>query len=258
MEIAGYRVEQLDEKTYAIDEFGYSTMYLLLGEKRALAVDCGVGAGNYRGLLEQLTDLPYDVVATHGHVDHIGGRGQFEKIYIHPDDISQVQKITPFYRFGYCAVCPSRKKALRIGDMPPVRKEPVLLPMEEHHIFDLGGRTVQVFHNPGHTLGSVSLLDVERRRLFGGDNFNPLLFLWMSHAASVKDYIKNAGRILRMENFDEIIFSHDTRPHDKKDAWAAVRCAERILEQNRKSRLPQYGLLKENGVAVIYKKHNLV
>lgn len=257
MEIAGYPVTKLDDATYAVNEFGYSTMYLLLGEKRALAVDCGVGVGDYKAVLEALTDLPYDLVATHGHVDHMGGREQFQRIFIHPDDMSQVKKITSVYRKGYCMVF-SKNKGTFIRQIRPVRREPQLLPMEEHDVFDLGGRTVQVFHNPGHTLGSVSLLDVERGWLFGGDNFNPLLFLWMSHAATVKDYVENAYRVLGMDCFDEMVFSHDIRPHSKQDAWKTVHCAESILEQYGKNGAPGIGLYKQDGVAVIFKKYNVI
>ena len=51
---------------------------------------------------------------------------------------------------------------------------PRLLPLEEGKFFDLGGgRKVEVFHTPGHTLGEVVLIDDATRILFSGDACNP-------------------------------------------------------------------------------------
>lgn len=75
---------EIAPKTYFINEFGMNAMYLIVGEKRALAIDAGSGFCDFKGIIESLTKLPYDVAITHGHPDHVGGAGQFDEIYIHP------------------------------------------------------------------------------------------------------------------------------------------------------------------------------
>jgi hypothetical protein len=72
--------------TYFINEFGMNAMYLVVGEKRALVIDAGTGFCDFKGIIENLTKLPYDVAITHAHPDHVGGVGQFDEIYIHPLD----------------------------------------------------------------------------------------------------------------------------------------------------------------------------
>ena len=57
-------------------------MYLITGEKQALLVDTGCGAGNIKEYIAGLTQLPVVVMATHGHYDHIGGSSRFPEIYI--------------------------------------------------------------------------------------------------------------------------------------------------------------------------------
>ena len=73
---------------YEIDEFDCVSVFVIVGSKRALVIDCGTGIGDLRWVIEnKITDKPYDVVATHNHGDHIGGAGFFDSIYIHPADM---------------------------------------------------------------------------------------------------------------------------------------------------------------------------
>ena len=39
-----------------------------------------------KGLVEGITDKPYDVVLTHGHRDHTGGAGWFDTVYLNRKD----------------------------------------------------------------------------------------------------------------------------------------------------------------------------
>lgn len=81
-----YPIRKIADDTYMISDFGIANCYLLIGEERALLIDCGLGIGDIKGAVEKITDKPITVVATHGHVDHAGGDGQFEKIYVHTLD----------------------------------------------------------------------------------------------------------------------------------------------------------------------------
>ena len=47
--------------------------YLVEGDERAVLLDTGCGLGDLKAYVESLTDKPYEVVLTHGHVDHAGG-----------------------------------------------------------------------------------------------------------------------------------------------------------------------------------------
>ena len=72
--------------TYEIDEFDCDSVFLLVGTERALLLDTGIGLGDLRGLVEEITDKPYDVVITHGHMDHVGGAAWFDKVYLNEKD----------------------------------------------------------------------------------------------------------------------------------------------------------------------------
>lgn len=81
-----YTVHPIDAHTWHIEDAFHDYMYLVEGEKCAALIDTGMG---FRGLDETvrgLTDKPVIVLNTHGHLDHVGANGQFDKVYIMSED----------------------------------------------------------------------------------------------------------------------------------------------------------------------------
>ena len=59
--------------THITDGMGVC-MTLLAGSERALLIDTGYGFESVREIVESLTELPCEVILTHGHHDHaLGG-----------------------------------------------------------------------------------------------------------------------------------------------------------------------------------------
>lgn len=86
-------VIEIAKNTYAINEFGLSACYFLIGEERALLIDTACGLSDLKSIAASLTDKPYDVVLTHGHHDHIGGIGAFSDVYLQEDDFEMVRNV---------------------------------------------------------------------------------------------------------------------------------------------------------------------
>jgi glyoxylase-like metal-dependent hydrolase (beta-lactamase superfamily II) len=55
--------------------------YLILGQKRALMFDTGMGIGDLKSLTAQLTHLPIIVLNSHTHDDHVGNNWQFDAVW---------------------------------------------------------------------------------------------------------------------------------------------------------------------------------
>ncbi len=171
-------IVEIAPNTYFINEFGMNAMYLIVGQERALALDAGTGFCDFKGIIENLTDLPYDVALTHGHPDHAGGMGQFDTVYIHPADIEMASRIPYEQRAEYGEIM----RNMGIGyqnvwgytqdDVRRYDKQPEIKLLFDGQMFDLGGRQVTVYYVPGHTPGSCAFLDNQSRILFSGDAAN--------------------------------------------------------------------------------------
>lgn len=170
--MAAHIATKLFEHTWHIGELRTASMYLLEGTREALLIDTAMGVGDLPSVIREITDLPVKVVLTHSHPDHAGGIGHFEDIYVHGADLTAAALLTteamhafmptyfPEETFELKEICGTRFHRISEGDT-----------------FDLGGRTVTVFETPGHTLGSVSLMDSQTHCLFTGDACNPNLLL---------------------------------------------------------------------------------
>ncbi len=164
-------MNEIGDNTWQIIENDHVAMYLLTGKDKALLIDAGWGIGNIPGAVRSLTDLPLTLVITHAHPDHVCGAYSFDDILISKEDRNGLD-------FFY-------KKEVRARIIETRFKEP--FPEEfskeqwinaavknvgitgEGDSFDLGSRKIEVISNPGHTLGSISLLDETNGYLFPGD-----------------------------------------------------------------------------------------
>lgn len=209
---------------YVIDEFGCTEIYVIVGEEKALVIDTGTGIGDLKGLIEnKITDKPYEVIASHNHVDHLGGAGWFEKIYMHPADIAQADPFFPptwEFRKTFAQIMNGPVQegcAYTEEDIRQWPATPEFIPLEDGQVFDLGGRTVTAWHCPGHTAGEMVFLDDLTRTLLCGDAFNCNWLFDCSKIGDAKENVKVAldamKRIYDMrDQYDSVYnFHHDFR-----------------------------------------------
>ena len=55
--------------------------YLIVGEKRALLFDTGMGISDLKKVIARLTKLPIILLNSHTHNDHVGDNWEFSRIY---------------------------------------------------------------------------------------------------------------------------------------------------------------------------------
>ena len=66
---------------YEPKQFEEVISYLILGDKRALLFDTGLGIGRISAAVARLTSLPLVVINSHTHFDHVGGNAEFHEIW---------------------------------------------------------------------------------------------------------------------------------------------------------------------------------
>lgn len=162
--------------TYAINEFGLATMYLLIGEKEALLIDTGCGICDLKQVVAGLTDKPCKVAITHGHMDHVGGMGSFQEVYLNEKDYDLARALNyeelRSYADTFGKAGSYQVYEYSADDVPEQIKMPRFLPLKDKARFDLGGRVVEVHEIAGHTQGGCVFLDVACRLMFSGDCCN--------------------------------------------------------------------------------------
>lgn len=182
-------------------------LYLIAGETRAVLLDSGFGgAPGLREQAEALCGRSVDLFHTHAHGDHTGGDRAWTETWLHPGDWAR-------YRQDH-------------GDWGLT-----VHPLENGMVLDLGGRSLEVLHIPGHSPGSVALLDRQNRLLFPGDTvMTQPVFLHLPDS-SVSDYRSSLARLSGLRDaFDRIYPSHRSFPL-KADAIDALADCARQAEQ---------------------------
>ncbi len=201
-------VSEIAKDTYVINEFGLTAMYLLVGSDRALLLDTGCGLTELPDLIANITDKPLMVALTHGHLDHVGGIGQFDRIHLHPADYEMAANCDFERLRGYVDSLGKMGSYDAFGISPDMVREPEKLPemkpLHDGDRIDLGGRQIQVIHIPGHTPGGLCFLDESVRILFSGDACNTNLLAQNTPVSETQRallYLQTfAGRYDRMWN----------------------------------------------------------
>jgi len=214
-----YRARKFNKNTYVVDIGAVCYPYLLLGEEKALVIDTGMNPANLREYFETITDLPMMVVNTHGHGDHTLCNGFFDEVYMHPN-----------------AIIDAHGGKLSAEEGPFQGKTPDFnpIPVTEGHIFDLGGRHIEVFETPCHSPGDLMFLDHENRLLFTGDNLEVGQVLIFYGDGETGATVKIHRDILKKmeahyDEFDYICPAHNGSPIDKSILKYMIENDERIL-----------------------------
>lgn len=207
--------------------------YLILGQEKALLIDSGMGIGSLRAEVEKVTKLPVILINTHGHPDHAGGNAEFPPALMCPAEFDVYEKMATLeYRKQDSGPKPGGSggpggPGQPMAPLQPTGPAPV--PVEDGAVIDLGGRTVEVLYTPGHTHGSISLIDTQTASLFVGDNV-------MADRVSVYEW--NSGTIadlhrslLRMKERKPAKLYSGHRPNvlEPELLDRELRCAEQLL-----------------------------
>ena len=132
-----YTTTKIMKNFYSIALHDMVRCFLLLGEREALLVDTCTGEGDLKAVVEGITKLPVTVVFTHADRDHIGAAKHFERRLMHPSE------------FDYYASKNEEPAAMEA--------------LWEDDILDIGTFRFEVILLPGHTPGSIALLEADRR-----------------------------------------------------------------------------------------------
>ncbi len=198
-----YAVSAVFDGIRAIDQ-DFVRCFLIEGTERAVLLDTCDADADLPGLVGSMTDLPVIVVHTHADSDHIGASDRFTETYMHPSEFALLYEVY--------------SKTLHPK------------PLREGEVLRLGGRELDVLLIPGHTPGSIALLDRTRRILFSGDTVKDNPIYLFGPGRSLPAYLDSLRRLYSIQAaFDTILPSHGSLPIGREVLSDLAEGAELLL-----------------------------
>jgi glyoxylase-like metal-dependent hydrolase (beta-lactamase superfamily II) len=162
-----------------------ANVWWLRGTDRDVVVDAGLGVVGLRAGVPGMFARDPMAVLTHAHLDHVGAAHEFRERAAHAADAEPLAAGVPASLYG-----PELARKLgtdEVGepfpdvmiDAPPyegydlgaytVPGVELARVLADGDRIDCGGRTLTVLHLPGHTPGSIALLEERTGVLYSGD-----------------------------------------------------------------------------------------
>ena len=185
-----FKVYAVAPGVFAINEprqYETVTSFLIVGSKRAVLFDSGMGIARISDLVRKITALPVTVLNSHTHFDHVGGNHEFDDVRnldVAFSTASARGEISDELR-EYASHSLEEERVC--GALPAsVTTRNYVIPtwqttsnVRDGELLDLGDRKLEVMQTPGHTPDSLCLLDAENGLLFTGDTFySGEVYLW--------------------------------------------------------------------------------
>lgn len=192
------------------DEPGNATQnaYLVIGKESAALIDLAVDTEALYQYASELAAVPVRVILTHGHPDHVYHLSTLREAWLHPADHSLVTEGIPGISKLVSDVC--------------------LHPLADGQAIDLGQRTLEVVVLPGHTMGSVLLLDRQTGLLFTGDTCARRLLYGLTPTVSLAEHCQSLEQLSKRE-FSAICTAHDRCTLPKSYLQTILRCIRQEL-----------------------------
>lgn len=157
-----------------VHRFFRANLFHVIGKDADLIIDFGMGLAPLRPFLNIEIGKPVIALATHVHADHIGSFHEFEHRLGHAAEAD-----------GFAGMEDAVTLAHLFRELPQgVEQKPgpsferddyVILPaplgrvVAENDTVDIGGPSYKVLYLPGHSPGSIGLLDEASGTFFSGD-----------------------------------------------------------------------------------------
>lgn len=184
----GADIIKLNDDTYRIEDGDIVRCFLLIGDKEALLIDSCMTFSNAREIAEGLTDRPIKHMITHADGDHLGGLASFTEVYMSENELAH-----------FCE--------------HPASADIEAIFISEGDSIDLGNRVLEFIELPGHTPGSIAILDTKYRVLISGDPIQDGDVYMFGPFRDMSAYIKSLEHLMtQTARFDFIYPSHVSFP----------------------------------------------
>ena len=169
---------RIDDNTWRIED-GHVRFYLFCGKDKAALIDSGMTVPDAKPVAEGLTKLPLILINTHADPDHISGNGEFSQFYMSPKEE---------------------------GNYREHGGEGEIIPVHEGEVIDLGERPLRIIDIPGHTPGSIAIIDEINRILISGDSVQDGDIFMFGTKRNLDRYIESLKHLQDFTDMFDVIY----------------------------------------------------
>ena len=161
-----------------------------------------MGVVSLRQQVPLIAERPLLAVASHSHFDHVGAHHEFAERLAHPAEAPLLAAptrenllIEPYVTDDiFTALPPAPYSSTTYA----VKAAPITRLIEDGDVVDLGDRSFEVIHTPGHSPGGIALFEEATGILFSGDIvYDGPLVEDLAHS-NAEDYVRSMQRLLQL------------------------------------------------------------
>jgi glyoxylase-like metal-dependent hydrolase (beta-lactamase superfamily II) len=183
-----------------IKEFFRCNVWHVRGRERDMLVDSGMGVVSLRAHVPLVTEKKCTAVASHTHFDHIGCHHEFGTCLVHEAELDILRNpgaaatLADLYVSDdiFTALPPLPYNSTEYSITGVADPTPVV----DGDVIDLGDRTFEVIHTPGHSPGGIALWEAASGILFSGDIVYDGPLIEDTYHANAQDYLRSMRRLL--------------------------------------------------------------
>jgi glyoxylase-like metal-dependent hydrolase (beta-lactamase superfamily II) len=220
-----FEIKEVGEGIFKVCEphvvsFMRGNIFVVKTASQCLLIDGGNGVMPLRPFLKSYALEPTIVVASHAHADHIGALHEWPLTLVHKSEAEGLATLAADTTLAEADYDITDISTLKTGDPSLTGSMITALPyagftskdyrlvaprveaIEDGHVIDLGERSFEVLHLPGHCPGQIGFWDAQNKVLIGGDAIydgEPLDTLHHSNRA------ENRRSLQRLQTLDPVI-----------------------------------------------------
>ena len=185
---------------------GIVNEFLIEGSKKAVLFDTGLDIFNIKDYVSKLTGKEIMVVNSHFHPDHANGNHHFDKVYIGEADVPTFTAADVYFKLVDDIVTavyekyPNAARKLQpfVDRFIMTKKgDTEYIPLKDGDEIDLGNKKLTVKNFPGHTPGSITLLDPELRFIYSGDASDMDIWMFTNPDCSLHEYAETGRKYFK-------------------------------------------------------------
>lgn len=178
--MSAIEVNKIRQNFYSF-EFGAVRCFMFLSDDKVILVDAGFPG---RGLIEkirEITDLPIEVIYSHTDGDHRGDIELFDRPFVHPAEMDYLKS--------------KHKEDIQLRSL------------WEGHTIKIGEYELEVVLLPGHTPGSIGLLEKKHRFMLTGDTVHYGPVHMFGPGRNLQAYLCSLKKLKKMSDKFDVFYT---------------------------------------------------